>query len=87
MYYVYIIKSKKENWTYIGSCSDLKKRFFEHNNGKVKSTKFRKPYSLIYYEAYINKTITLKRELELKNNSSKKEELYKRILYNNGAIV
>ncbi len=82
MHYVYLIKSKKEDWKYIGSCADLRERFSEHNAGKVRSTKSRKPYSLEYYEAYINKTIAVKREIELKNNSSEKEKLYKRIFVN-----
>ena len=79
MYYVYVIKSNSQDWKYMGSCLDLKKRFFEHNSGKVRSTKAYKPFSLVYYEAYSSKFLARKRELELKNNSSKKEELFKRI--------
>ncbi|MDO8676201.1 MAG: GIY-YIG nuclease family protein [Candidatus Azambacteria bacterium] len=82
MFYVYILKSQKYNWKYIGSCVDLRKRFLEHNSGKVRSTKARKPYNLVYYEAYNNKAVALKREIELKHNSSKKEELFKRIFEN-----
>jgi putative endonuclease len=79
MHYVYLIKSAKENWVYIGSCADLRKRFLEHNAGNVRSTKARKPYFLAYYEAYIDKTAALKREYELKKNSSEKEKLFKRL--------
>ena len=79
MYYVYVIKSVLRNWAYIGSCEDLKQRFLQHNSGKVKSTKARRPHKLAYYEAYSTKRAARKRELELKNNNSKKEELYKRI--------
>jgi len=79
MHYVYLIKSKKEDWKYIGSCADLRKRFFEHNAGEVRSTKSRRPYNLEYYEAYVNKAAALKREIKLKNNSCEKENLYKRI--------
>ena len=82
MFYVYILKSQKHNWKYIGFCADLRKRFLEHNTGKVKSTQARKPYDLIYYEAYNDKTVALKREIELKRNSSKKEELFKRLFEN-----
>jgi len=82
MYYVYLIKSKSDiNWHYIGSCADLRKRFSEHNNEKTRSTKNRAPYELVYYEAYPDKTSCLKREYELKHNSSKKEELYKRLFH------
>jgi putative endonuclease len=79
MHYVYLLKSKNNNFVYTGFSSDLRKRFIEHNLGKVKSTKFYKPFDLIYYEAYNNKTSALKRELEIKNNSQQKEILFKRL--------
>jgi len=79
MYYVYVLKSKIAEWKYVGCTDDLKQRFLQHNNGKVKSTKSRRPFSLVYYEAYADKTIARKREFELKNNNSKKEELYRRL--------
>ncbi|MDD2753162.1 MAG: GIY-YIG nuclease family protein [Candidatus Portnoybacteria bacterium] len=82
MHYVYLLKSEKENWKYIGSCADLRKRFFEHSGGKVRSTKSRKPYMLEYYEAYASKATALKREIELKSNNSEREKLYKRIFIN-----
>ncbi len=80
MYYVYLIISLKDNTTYIGYTSNLIKRLKEHNQGKTKSIKHKTPFKLIYYEAYINKTIARKREIELKKNSFKKETLLKRIL-------
>ncbi|PIR78122.1 MAG: hypothetical protein COU28_03430, partial [Candidatus Magasanikbacteria bacterium CG10_big_fil_rev_8_21_14_0_10_36_16] len=71
--------SLTDNFTYIGSTEDLKKRFKEHNSGKTKSIKHRLPFKLVYYEAYETKYLARKREIELKKNSSKKEELFKRI--------
>jgi len=50
MYYLYILKTGDKH--YIGSTGDLKKRLQEHKDGKVKSTKYKKPIGLIYYEAY-----------------------------------
>jgi len=79
MHYIYLLKSNKANWIYIGSCLNLEKRLLQHNQGKVRSTKSRKPYQLIHHEIYNNKTDALKREIELKKNSSKKEELYKQL--------
>ena len=79
MFYVYLLKSRAKNYHYIGFSSDLRKRFSEHNLGKVRSTKFYKPFYLIYYEAYNNETIARKRELELKNNSQQKEILFNRL--------
>lgn len=52
MFYLYILKSIKYDELYIGSTKDLKKRFVEHNKGKVVSTKNKRPYTLEYYEAY-----------------------------------
>jgi predicted GIY-YIG superfamily endonuclease len=50
--WVYILKSKKDNNLYIGSTNNLRKRFKEHNDGKVFSTKSRIPFELVYYEVY-----------------------------------
>ncbi len=62
MYYVYVIKSKNKKWSYIGSSGNLKERFTAHNSGQVKSTKFYKPFDLVYYEAYVNCGMARKRE-------------------------
>jgi len=79
MYYVYVIKSKIKNWIYIGFTSDLRKRFQEHNRGKVRSTKSNKPFTLVYYEAYKNKFDALKKEIEVKKRGQQKEFLKERI--------
>ncbi len=54
MYYVYLLKSKKDNKLYVGLTNDLKKRFTEHNRGLSRSTMYRRPLTLIYYEAYLS---------------------------------
>ena len=79
VFYTYVLQSEKDKTTYIGSTKDLKNRIIEHNSGKTKSIKHKLPMKLIYYEAYLNKICARKREIELKTNSSKKEELFKRI--------
>ncbi len=62
MWHVYVIKSKKEEFTYIGSTNDLRRRFAEHNNYLVQSTKHYVPFEL---EMYICVKTELKaRELE-----------------------
>jgi putative endonuclease len=80
MFYVYILRSRLKDYYYIGSTEDLKKRFLEHNRGKTKSIKHLIPFELVYYEAYVNKTLARKREIELKKNSYKKKELLERIM-------
>ncbi|HSA83879.1 MAG TPA: GIY-YIG nuclease family protein [Patescibacteria group bacterium] len=66
MYYVYVLKSLKDGNLYKGSTADLKKRIERHNTGQVPSTKNRRPFKLIYYEAYQVKSDAIKRELFIK---------------------
>ena len=79
MFYVYILKSTKDNKLYIGYTKDLKQRFLQHNKGLVESTKNRKPFKLIYYEAYLNQKDALEREKSFKNSGSVYKSLIKRI--------
>ncbi len=79
MFYVYILKSKKDGQRYTGSTNDLKNRFKEHNNGKVLSTKARRPFELIYYEAYKSDYDARKREKNLKLRSRAFAQLKQRI--------
>lgn len=79
MFFVYILKSKKDKKFYIGYTSDLKKRFKEHNLGFVKSTKSRMPLYLVYYEVYASKEDAMKRENNLKLRAKALAQLKKRI--------
>ncbi|WP_081489500.1 GIY-YIG nuclease family protein [Melioribacter roseus] len=62
MFYVYVLRSLKDNKRYVGLTSDISRRFREHQNGLVKSTRHRRPFELIYYESYENKSEAMKRE-------------------------
>ncbi len=66
MYYVYILRSQKDKSLYIGYTSDLKKRFSSHNKGLNKATKYKLPYTLLFYEAFQNRTDAKNREEYLK---------------------
>jgi putative endonuclease len=66
MHYVYVIKSLKDKKLYVGHTDDLKRRFIEHNTGQVESTRLRKPFKLLYYEACNLLKDALKREKALK---------------------
>jgi len=79
MFYTYLIKSKNKKWFYIGSTKDLKQRFKDHNNRRVKSTKAYIPFTLIYYESYSTYKLARKREIELKKKGQQKEILFKRL--------
>ena len=67
MYYVYLLKSKKDHGLYIGYTNNLKRRFEEHNQGMSLSTKNRIPLKLIFYEAFSNSTDARNREKYLKS--------------------
>ena len=67
MFYVYVLKSLKDNKLYIGYTNDLKRRFKEHNDGENVSTKSRRPFVLIYYEAYLSQKDAREREKKLKH--------------------
>jgi len=72
MHYVYVLKSIKDGKLYTGCTEDLRKRFREHNDGKVASTKARAPFDLIYYEASLDRTDAFAREKYLKTGMGKR---------------
>lgn len=80
MFYTYVLKIhgvEGKNY-YIGSTTDLKRRFGEHRSGKVSTTKNRSP-ELIYYEAYITEDKARKREMAIKKSGSVYTSLIKRL--------
>jgi len=66
MHYVYVIQSKDDKKLYVGCTANLRKRIEMHNSGKVNSTRSRKPFNLLYYEAYTNKGDAFEREKYMK---------------------
>jgi len=79
MFYVYILKSKKDNNCYIGSTKDLERRVKEHNAGLVFSTKLRIPFDLVYFEAYKSENDARQREKNLKIKSRAFAQLKRRV--------
>jgi len=71
MYYVYVLLSSKTRQLYKGYTDNLSKRITKHNSGSVKTTKFGRPWKLIYYEAFINKTDALIEEMFLKTGKGR----------------
>ncbi len=72
MFYVYILRSKKDGRWYTGFTGDLRKRFKEHNDNLSTWTKNRGPFDLIYYEASQNKDDARSREKYLKTGMGKR---------------
>ena len=57
---------------YVGFTHDIQQRVDEHNNGKVLSTKNRRPMKLIYWEGCPDQTDATKREKYLKTSWGKR---------------
>jgi putative endonuclease len=69
MFFVYVLLSKIDSKFYIGFTEDIQDRIKAHNSGSVESTKYRKPFVLIYYEAYLDMLDARGREKFLKSGS------------------
>ncbi|MBU2575885.1 GIY-YIG nuclease family protein [Patescibacteria group bacterium] len=81
MHYTYfLLLSNKQ--VYKGSTSDLKRRYIEHQNGKVKSTQHKRPLKLVGYEAYLLKSDAERREKFLKTTEGRRllKQQYKDVL-------
>ncbi len=79
-FYVYILKSEKSGKSCIGHTSDLVKRLVEHNNGKSISTRFGRPWELIYEEEFQTRSEATMRERYFKSVSGRMELKNKGVL-------
>lgn len=66
-YYVYALRSHKDGDFYVGASRDLRIRIQQHEAGEVRSTVYRRPLELIYYEACRSRDDAFKREKYLKS--------------------
>jgi len=71
-YYIYVLKGRKDGNFYIGFTKNLRNRLIKHSEGKVQSTKYRKPLELVYYEVSFNRDDALHREKYLKTTYGKR---------------
>lgn len=62
MYYIYILKSKFFNKSYVGKTDNVERRLKEHNSGKSIYTKRYKPWELLYFEEFVTNTEAVNRE-------------------------
>jgi putative endonuclease len=72
MYTVYIIRSKATDWVYIGMTTNLEQRLEQHNRGYNPSTKFHRPYLLLYTETFKTTIEARAREKYLKTTTGKR---------------
>ena len=67
-FYVYILESLKDGTYYIGSTNNLKDRINRHNQGRVKYTKPKRPWKLVYSEEHPDRSRAANREYAIKNH-------------------
>ncbi|GHE52207.1 GIY-YIG nuclease family protein [Roseivirga thermotolerans] len=71
--YVYILKSKKDQSQYVGMSQEPERRLQkEHNAGKVKSTKSKMPWEIVYTEYYHTIAEARQREKYLKSAAGRR---------------
>lgn len=73
MYTIYVLRSLKDSNLYVGCTSDIDKRLLEHSNGRVRSTKFRRPFKLIFKEECVDKYEAFRKERYYKTAKGKRE--------------
>ena len=56
MYYTYILQSEKDQSFYIGYTSNLEHRLYEHNEGFSRYTKHKRPWKIVYFEKFEEKS-------------------------------
>lgn len=71
-FYTYVLLSERDGKFYTGYTNDIEKRFEEHQNGEVSSTKYRRPLILVYYEVCLNQMDAIRREKYLKTTYGKR---------------
>ncbi len=71
MAWVYILYSKKIDKYYVGACTDLDRRFYEHNLGRSKFTSTGIPWELVYTEEWEDLVLAKQRELNIKKMKSR----------------
>jgi putative endonuclease len=71
-FYTYVLESERDENLYIGTTTNLNQRLKEHNKGYSFSTKFRRPFRLIYVEACLNGQDAARRERYLKTTQGRR---------------
>jgi len=76
--YVYILQSNLNNRYYIGSTIDIEKRYSNHKNGFVKSTRNLRPLELKFFKKYDD--IKTARQIEYKLKKMKSKNIIDKII-------
>jgi len=71
MFYVYILRSLKDQSFYIGYSSDVAKRLEQHNAGESRYTARKLPWEIFYVESFATKSEAIKREIFFKKQRNR----------------
>jgi len=71
MYFVYVLQSQ-DNKLYVGLTNDIHRRLREHNDGKTRSTRARRPLKLIHSEEFLTRSSARDRERFLKSGRGRR---------------
>lgn len=78
MFFIYLLTKENSDFHYLGLTNSLSKRMKQHRSGQYLPTNEHWPLDLVYYEAYADKGLALKREESLKTDEGI-SELLKRL--------
>ena len=70
-YHLYILQREKDGSYYVGTTNNLDDRVRRHKEGRVKYTKPKRPWKLVYHEEYLDRSAAMKREYEIKSHKRK----------------
>ena len=72
VFYVYVLQSDSDAVLYSGVTTDRKQRRAQHQRGESFASSYRGPWTLIYYEAYLDREDAEGRERYLKSGSGRR---------------
>jgi putative endonuclease len=79
MWYVYLLKSQKQRWYYVGSTDELERRLNEHNEGRVISTKHYRPLTIVFKKEFAQEKEAREYERMIKDRRIIKEGIIRTI--------
>jgi len=65
-YCVYVLRSMKDGDLYTGMTSDIERRLRDHDSGKTRSLRYRRPLVLVYSEEFETRSAAIAREYYFK---------------------
>jgi len=68
----YVLRSLKDGQHCVGMSQDVSRRLKEHNDGRTRSTKSRKPFEIVYTEECENREAARKRERYFKSGAGRR---------------